>query len=89
VNRRAQFDHYRPADVLRVVDVPRPSTTDGQVLARDAYAELVSGDVYGEIVLPIGRTEKTYGAGKTDIGIRHFFRVYSHTAAPRMTTRQP
>jgi hypothetical protein len=30
MSRRVQFDHYGPADVLRVVDVPRPSAEGGQ-----------------------------------------------------------
>jgi NADPH:quinone reductase len=40
-----QFDHYGPADVLRVVDVPRPSAEDGQVLVRVAAAGINPGEI--------------------------------------------
>jgi NADPH:quinone reductase-like Zn-dependent oxidoreductase len=53
-----QFDHYGPADVLRVVDVPRPSAGDGQVLVRVAAA----GINPGEIVIRNGAMEQMFPA---------------------------
>jgi len=43
MSRRVQFDRYGPADVLHVVDVPRPSAGDGQVLVRVAAAGIRPG----------------------------------------------
>jgi NADPH:quinone reductase len=40
-----QFGHYGPAGVLRVVDVPRPSAGDGQVLVRVAAAGINPGEI--------------------------------------------
>ena len=45
MSRRVQFDHYGSADVLRVVDVPRPSADDGQVLVRVAAAGINPGEI--------------------------------------------
>jgi NADPH:quinone reductase-like Zn-dependent oxidoreductase len=45
MSRRVQFDHYGPADVLHVVDVPRPSAGDGQVLVRVAAAGINPGEI--------------------------------------------
>jgi NADPH:quinone reductase len=53
-----QFDHYGPADVLRVVDVPRPSAEDGQVLVRVAAA----GINPGEIAIRNGAMEQMFPA---------------------------
>jgi hypothetical protein len=54
-----QFDHYGPADILRVVDVPRPSAGDGQVLVRVAATAINPGEIavsptFGEIKIFIG-----------------------------------
>jgi len=45
VSRRVQFGHYGPPDVLRVVDAPRPSAGDGQVLVRVTAAGLNPGEI--------------------------------------------
>jgi NADPH2:quinone reductase len=58
VSRRVQFDHYGPADVLSVVDVPRPSVDDGQVLVRVATA----GINPGEIAIRNGAMEQMFPA---------------------------
>jgi hypothetical protein len=44
MSRKVQFDHYGPADVLRVVHVPR-SSADGQVLVRGAAAGINPGEI--------------------------------------------
>jgi NADPH2:quinone reductase len=44
MSRRVQFDHYGPADVLRVVDIPRPPAGDGQVLVQVAAAGINPGE---------------------------------------------
>ena len=53
-----QFDHYGSADVLRVVDVPRPSPGDGQVLVGVAAA----GINPGEIAIRNGAMEQMFPA---------------------------
>ena len=58
MSRRVQFDRYGPADVLRVVDVPRPSVGDGQVLVRVAAA----GINPGEIAIRNGAMEQMFPA---------------------------
>jgi NADPH:quinone reductase-like Zn-dependent oxidoreductase len=45
MNRRVQFDHYGPPDVLRVVDVPRPSAGGGQVVVRVVAAGINPGEI--------------------------------------------
>jgi NADPH:quinone reductase-like Zn-dependent oxidoreductase len=40
-----QFDHYGPADVLRVIDVPRPSAGDGQILVQVSTAAINPGEI--------------------------------------------
>ena len=45
MSRKVQFDRYGPADVLRVVDVPRPSASDRQVLVRVAAAGINPGEI--------------------------------------------
>ena len=57
-SRRVQFGHYGPAGVLRVVDVPRPSAGDGQVLVRVAAA----GINPGEIAIRNGAMEQMFPA---------------------------
>lgn len=58
MNRRVQFGHYGTADVLRVVDVPRPSAGDGQVLVRVVAA----GINPGEIAIRTGAMEQMFPA---------------------------
>lgn len=58
VSRRVQFDHYGPEDVLHVVDVPRPSVSDGHVLIRVATA----GINPGEIAIRNGAMEQMFPA---------------------------
>jgi NADPH:quinone reductase-like Zn-dependent oxidoreductase len=58
MSRRVQFDHYGSADVLRVVDVPRPSADDGQVLVRVVAA----GINPGEIAIRNGAMEQMFPA---------------------------
>lgn len=55
---RVQFDHYGSPDVLRVVDVPRPSAGDGQVLVQVAAA----GNNPGEIAIRNGAMEQMFPA---------------------------
>jgi NADPH:quinone reductase-like Zn-dependent oxidoreductase len=45
ISRSVQFDHYGPADDLRVVDVPRPSAGDGQVLVSVVAAVINPGEI--------------------------------------------
>ena len=45
MSRTVQFDHYGPADVLRVVDVPPPAAGDGHVLVRVAAAGINPGEI--------------------------------------------
>jgi NADPH2:quinone reductase len=45
MSRRVQFDHYGPADVLHVVDVPRPLPGQGQVLVQVAAAGINPGEI--------------------------------------------
>jgi hypothetical protein len=40
-----QFDRYGPADVLHVVDRPRPTVGEGQVLVRVAAASINPGEI--------------------------------------------
>jgi NADPH:quinone reductase len=54
MSRRVQFDRYGPADVLQVVDVPRPSAGDGQVLVR----VIAAGINPGEIAIRTGAMEQ-------------------------------
>jgi NADPH:quinone reductase len=58
MNRRVQFDHYGPPDVLRVVAVPRPSAGSGQVLVQVAAA----GINPGEIAIRNGAMEQMFPA---------------------------
>jgi len=58
MSRKVQFDRYGPADVLRVVDVPRPSASDRQVLVRVAAA----GINPGEIAIRSGAMEQMFPA---------------------------
>jgi NADPH2:quinone reductase len=58
MSRRVQFDHYGPADVLRVVDVPRPPAGDGQVLVQVA----ATGINPGEIAIRNGAMEQMFPA---------------------------
>ncbi len=58
MSRRVQFDRYGPADVLRVVDVPRPAAGNGQVLVRVATA----GINPGEIAIRNGAMEQMFPA---------------------------
>jgi NADPH:quinone reductase-like Zn-dependent oxidoreductase len=58
MSRRVQFDHYGSADVLRVVDVPRPSADDGQVPVRVVAA----GINPGEIAIRNGAMEQMFPA---------------------------
>ena len=58
MSRRVQFDHYGPAHVLRVIDVPRPSADDGQVLVQVATA----GINPGEIAIRNGAMEQMFPA---------------------------
>jgi NADPH:quinone reductase-like Zn-dependent oxidoreductase len=58
MSRRVQFDHYGSPDVLRVVDVPRPSAGDGQVLVQVATA----GINPGEIAIRNGAMEQMFPA---------------------------
>jgi NADPH:quinone reductase-like Zn-dependent oxidoreductase len=61
MSRRVQFDHYGPADVLRVVDVPRPAAGDGQVLVQVAAAGINPGDPGLEQLHGRGVTERMRG----------------------------
>ena len=58
MSRRVQFDHYGSPDVLRIVDVPRPSAGDGQVLVQAAAA----GINPGEIAIRNGAMEQMFPA---------------------------
>jgi len=58
MSRRVQFDRYGPVDVLRVVDVPRPSAGDGQVLVR----VVATGINPGEIAIRNGAMEQMFPA---------------------------
>ena len=53
-----QFDHYGSADVLRVVDVPRPSADDGQV----PVGVVAAGINPGEIAIRNGAMEQMFPA---------------------------
>jgi NADPH:quinone reductase-like Zn-dependent oxidoreductase len=43
--RRVQFDRYGPADVLQVVEVPRPRAGAGEVIVRVVAAGLNPGEI--------------------------------------------
>jgi NADPH:quinone reductase-like Zn-dependent oxidoreductase len=58
VSRRVQFDQYGPADVLHIVDVPRPTAGDAQILVRVAAA----GINPGEIAIRNGALEQMFPA---------------------------
>jgi NADPH2:quinone reductase len=58
VSRRVQFDHYGPASVLSVVDVPRLTPGHGQVLVKVAAA----GINPGEIAIRNGAMEQMFPA---------------------------